>query len=216
MKIDSITNMHESHPFVRKQNQEFELMELPYSVQALEPHMSRETVELHHGKHQNTYVTNMNKFMKGTDYENMNLRDIVKASYEKDRGVFNNAAQNLNHIIFWNGMSPDKVEMPDTVSEALESAFGSVDSARDKFIDLGLKQFGSGWVWIVKKDGGLDIVNTPNGVNPIVFGQEPILGADVWEHAYYVDFRNDRKKYLETFWDELANWDYVNLQLSQA
>ena len=146
----------------------------------------------------------------------MNLRDIVKNSYEKDNSVFNNAAQNLNHIIFWNGMSPSKVSMPPAVAEALESAFGSVDSAKEKFIDLGLKQFGSGWVWIVKKDGGLDIVNTPNGVNPIVWGQEPILGADVWEHAYYVDFRNDRKTYLETFWDELANWDYVKLQLVQA
>ena len=113
-------------------------------------------------------------------------------------------------------MSPEKVEMPEPVTQALESAFGSVDSAREKFIDLGLKQFGSGWVWIVKKDGGLDIVNTPNGVNPIVWGQEPLLGADVWEHAYYVDFRNDRKTYLETFWDELANWDYVKLQLVQA
>ena len=216
MKIDNITTLYESHPFVRRQNQEFELMELPYQRQALEPHMSRDTIDLHYGKHHQTYVDNLNKFVAGTEYENMNLRDIVKNSYENNRSIFNNAAQNLNHILFWNCMSRFKVNMPETLEETLVRELTSLDDARGKFIDLGLKQFGSGWVWIVKKDGGLDIVNTPNGVNPIVFGQEPILGADVWEHSYYVDYKNDRKTYLETFWDELVNWDYVNVQLQQA
>ena len=217
MKIDNITTLYESHPFVRRQNQEFGLMELPYTRQALEPHMSRDTIDLHYGKHHQTYVDNLNKFMVDKDYANMNLRDIVKTSNERnDRAVFNNAAQNLNHVIFWNCMSPDKIEITKEVSEALGQNFDSIEKAREKFIDLGLKQFGSGWVWLVKKDGKLDIVNTPNGVNPIIFGQEPLMGADVWEHAYYVDYKNDRKTYLETFWDELTNWDYVNLQLNQS
>ena len=217
MKIDNITTLYESHPFVRRQNKEFELMELPYQRQALEPHMSRETLDLHYGKHHQTYVDNLNKFIDNKDYANMNLRDIVKTSNERnDRAVFNDASQNLNHIIFWNCVSPEKVQITKEVSEALEQNFDSIEKAREKFIDLGLKQFGSGWVWLVKKDGKLDIVNTPNGVNPIIFGQEPLMGADVWEHAYYVDYKNDRKTYLETFWDELTNWDYVNLQLNQS
>ncbi len=217
MKIGNITNLYESHPFVRKQNKEFELVELPFERQALEPHMSRETLDLHYGKHHQTYVDNLNKFMTDKDYADMNLRDIVKKSNERDdRSVFNNASQNLNHIIFWNCLSPKKFNIPSTLQATIIRELDSINEAREKFIDLGLKQFGSGWVWLVKKDGGLDIVNTANGVNPIIYGQEPLMGADVWEHAYYVDYKNDRKTYLETFWDELVNWDYVELQLNQA
>ena len=216
MKIDNITNMHESHPFVRKQNQEFELMELPYSTQALEPQMSRETVELHHGKHHQTYVTNMNKFIAGSDYENMNLRDIVKNSYEKDRGVFNNAAQNLNHIIFWNGMSPDKVEMPTAVAEALESAFGSLDSAREKFIDLGLKQFGSGWVYLILENGDMKFRTYSNADNPVGEDVDILAAFDVWEHSYYLDYKNDRKAHLTRVINELINYKFIESRLIEA
>ena len=133
MKIDNITTLYESHPFVRRQNQEFGLMELPYQRQALEPHMSRDTIDLHYGKHHQTYVDNLNKFMVDKDYANMNLRDIVKTSNERnDRAVFNNAAQNLNHVIFWNCMSPDKIEITKEVSEALGQNFDSIEKAREK------------------------------------------------------------------------------------
>ncbi|AWL12459.1 Superoxide dismutase [Saliniradius amylolyticus] len=187
----------------------FELPALPYEKNALEPHISAETLEFHYGKHHNTYVTKLNGLVEGTDMENKSLEEIIKSS---EGGVFNNAAQVWNHTFYWHSMSPNGGGEPSgAVAEAINSKWGSFADFKEAFNDKAANNFGSGWTWLVKKaDGSLDIVNTSNAGTPITDPNlTPLLTVDVWEHAYYIDYRNARPKYLEGFWN-LVNWDFAN------
>ncbi|GAA5540269.1 MULTISPECIES: superoxide dismutase [Brucella/Ochrobactrum group] len=196
----------------------FELPALPYDYEALAPFMSRETLELHHDKHHQAYVTNGNKLLEGSGLEGKSLEDIVKESYGKNQGLFNNAGQHYNHIHFWKWMKKGGGgnKLPGKLEKAIESDLGGFAKFREDFIAAGVGQFGSGWAWLSVKDGKLEISKTPNGENPLVHGAKPILGVDVWEHSYYVDYRNLRPKYLEAFVDSLINWDYVLEMYEQA
>ncbi|KAB2793349.1 superoxide dismutase [Brucella anthropi] len=189
----------------------FELPALPYDYDALAPFMSRETLELHHDKHHQAYVTNGNKLLEGSGLEGKSLEEIVKESYGKNQGLFNNAGQHYNHILFWKWMKKNGggKKLPGKLEKAIESDLGGYDKFRADFIAAGVGQFGSGWAWLSVKDGKLEISKTPNGENPLVHGATPILGVDVWEHSYYVDYRNLRPKYLEAFIDSLINWEFV-------
>lgn len=186
---------------------EHTLPPLPYPKEALEPHISRETLEFHYGKHHQAYVTNLNNLIKGTEFESASLEDIVRKS---SGGVFNNAAQVWNHTFYWNCMSPDGGGAPSgTLAEAINAKFGSYDQFKEAFTKSGIGNFGSGWTWLVKKaDGSLDIVNTSNAGSPITGDDKPLMTCDVWEHAYYVDYRNARPKYVEAFWN-VVNWDFA-------
>lgn len=196
----------------------FELPELPYDYDALAPYMSRETLEYHHDKHHLAYVTNGNKLLKGSEFENMALEDIVKASFGKNQGLFNNAAQHYNHCLFWKWMKKNGggKKLPAKLLKAIDSDLGGYDKFREDFLAAGAGQFGSGWAWLSVKNGKLEISKTQNGENPLVHGATPILGVDVWEHSYYIDYRNARPKYLEAFVDHLVNWDYVLELYEQA
>ncbi|ELT49808.1 MULTISPECIES: superoxide dismutase [Pseudomonadota] len=189
----------------------FELPALPYDYDALAPFMSRETLELHHDKHHQAYVTNGNKLLEGSGLEGKSLEEIVKESYGKNQGLFNNAGQHYNHIQFWKWMKKGGggKKLPGKLEKAIESDLGGYDKFREDFIAAGVGQFGSGWAWLSVKNGKLEISKTPNGENPLVHGATPILGVDVWEHSYYVDYRNLRPKYLEAFVDNLINWEFV-------
>ena len=189
----------------------FELPALPYDYDALAPFMSRETLELHHDKHHQAYVTNGNKLLEGSGLEGKSLEEIVKESYGKNQSLFNNAGQHYNHILFWKWMKKNGggKKLPGKLEKAIESDLGGYDKFRADFIAAGVGQFGSGWAWLSVKDGKLEISKTPNGENPLVHGATPILGVDVWEHSYYVDYRNLRPKYLEAFIDSLINWEFV-------
>ena len=189
----------------------FTLPPLPYAYDALGPHMSKETLEYHHDKHHQAYVTNGNNAIKGTEFENMSLEDIVKKSHGKNAAVFNNAGQHYNHTHFWRWMKPKGGgKIPGEVEKALKDSFGSIDKAKEDFIQAGVTQFGSGWAWLTLKDGKVAATKTPNGENPLVHGGKPILGVDVWEHSYYIDYRNRRPDYLKAFVENLINWDYVD------
>ncbi len=183
-----------------------ELMKLPFALDALEPQMSKETLEFHYGKHHQTYVTKLNGLIEGTDFENKSLVEIIKSS---EGGVFNNAAQVYNHDFFWNGLTPNGSDIPADVQSALTETFGSVEKFKEDFSNAAINNFGSGWTWLVKDASGkLSIVSTSNAGTPITQDLEPILTCDVWEHAYYIDTRNARPAYLENFW-KLVNWDFV-------
>ena len=192
----------------------FELPDLPYAYDSLAPYMSAETLEFHHDKHHNAYVTNGNKAIEGTQWANKSLEEIIVGTYDAaavaQNGIFNNISQLWNHNQFWEMMTPDAVKMPSEVEKALVESFGSVDAFKTEFSAAGAGQFGSGWAWLVKKaDGSLAITKTENGVNPLCFGQTALLGCDVWEHSYYIDFRNKRPAYLTNFLDNLVNWENV-------
>ncbi|WP_181704303.1 superoxide dismutase [Chthonobacter albigriseus] len=188
----------------------FELPDLPYSYDALGPYMSRETLEYHHDKHHLAYVNNGNNLLKGTEWENASLEDVVKGSFGKNAGLFNNAGQHFNHIHFWKWMKPNGGgAIPGELAKKIDEDLGGLEKFRTDFIQAGVTQFGSGWAWLSLKDGKLVIQKTPNGENPLVHGATPLLGVDVWEHSYYIDYRNLRPKYLEAFFDNLVNWDYV-------
>lgn len=189
----------------------FELPALPYDYEALQPYMSRETLEYHHDKHHQAYVTNGNKLLQGSGLEGKSLEEIVKASFGKNQGLFNNAAQHYNHTHFWKWMKRNGggKKIPGKLLKAIDSDLGGYDKFREDFLAAGAAQFGSGWAWLAVKNGKLEISKTPNGENPLVHGATPILGVDVWEHSYYIDYRNARPKYLEAFVDHLINWDYV-------
>ena len=194
----------------------FTLPELPYAYDALAPHMSAETLEFHHDKHHNAYLTVMNEMIGGTDYESMSIEDIVRKSYSDNPKLFNQAAQYYNHVHFWNWMSPNGGgSVPGALEAKINEDLGSMDELRAAFIDAGKTQFGSGWAWLSLKDGKLSVSNSPNGENPLIQGAVPILGVDVWEHSYYIDYRNARPAYLEAWFDNLANWDYAG-QLFEA
>ena len=194
----------------------FTLPELPYSYDALQPYMSKETLEFHHDKHHQAYVTNGNNLMKGTEYENMSVEEVVKASFGKNQGVFNNAGQHFNHIHFWKWMKASGGGKPSgAVEKGLMESFGSMEGFTKAFIEAGTTQFGSGWAWLAVKGGKLEVMKTPNVENPLVHGASPVLGVDVWEHSYYIDYRNRRPDYLKAFVENLVNWDHVD-ELYQA
>jgi len=193
----------------------FELPDLPYAHDALaDLGMSKETLEYHHDLHHKAYVDNGNKLIAGTEWEGKSLEEIVKGTYAAgsvaQNGIFNNASQHWNHMQFWEMMGPTGRAMPSELEKAIVDSFGSVDAFRDEFCAAGAGQFGSGWCWLVKdSDGGLKVTKTENGVNPLCFGQTALLGCDVWEHSYYIDFRNKRPAYLTNFLDNLVNWENV-------
>ena len=194
----------------------FTLPELPYSYDALSPYMSKETLEFHHDKHHQAYVTNGNNLLKGTEFEDKTVEEVVKGSYGQHQGLFNNAGQHYNHIHFWQWMKPNGGGKPSgAVEKALTDSFGSLEAANKALVDAGTTQFGSGWAWFAVKDGRIEVMKTANGENPLVHGAHPILGVDVWEHSYYIDYRNRRPDYLKAFVENLVNWDHVD-ELYQA
>ena len=188
-----------------------ELPALPYAKDALAPVISAETIDYHYGKHHQAYVTNLNNLIPGTEFENASLEEIVLKS---SGGIFNNAAQVWNHTFYWNGLSPNGGGEPTgALADAIDAAFGSFDEFKDAFIKSGIGNFGSGWTWLVKNDdGSVEIVNTSNAATPLTDGKTPLLTIDVWEHAYYVDYRNARPNYLTAYWN-LVNWDFVQKNL---
>ncbi|HSH42925.1 MAG TPA: Fe-Mn family superoxide dismutase [Arenicellales bacterium] len=187
---------------------EHKLPDLPYAKDALSPYISAETLEYHHGKHHQAYVDKLNNLIPGTEYEDMELEDIVRKA--PAGGLFNQAAQVWNHTFYWNSMSPDGGKEPSgDLGSAIKSAFGSYDDFKQQFQEKAVGNFGSGWTWLVaKSDGKLDIVNTDDAENPMRQDLKPILTCDVWEHAYYIDYRNARPKYVEAFFN-LVNWDFA-------
>jgi len=185
----------------------FTLPPLPYAMDALAPTISQETLEFHYGKHHQTYVTNLNNLVAGTEFESATLEDVVKKS---SGGVFNNAAQIWNHTFYWNSLSPNGGGEPGgKLAEAINAKWGSSAAFKEAFNKSAAGNFGSGWTWLVKKaDGSLDIVNTSNAATPLTTDDVPLLTCDVWEHAYYIDYRNARPKYLESYWN-IVNWDFA-------
>lgn len=185
----------------------FELPPLPYDKKALEPYISAETLEFHHGKHHLAYVNNLNKLVPGTEFEGKSLEEIIKKA---EGGIFNNAAQVWNHTFYWHCMGPNAGGMPSgTLMQKIQKAFGDFDKFKEQFTASAMTRFGSGWAWLVKNsNGALEIMSTPNAGNPMTEGKTPLLTCDVWEHAYYIDTRNDRAKYVSHFW-HLVNWNYV-------
>jgi Fe-Mn family superoxide dismutase len=187
---------------------EHTLPALPYALDALAPHISRETLEFHHGKHHQAYVTNLNGLIKGTEFESMSLEDIVRKS---SGGVFNNAAQIWNHTFYWSSLSPKGGGVPTgALATAINAKWGSFDAFKEAFNKSAVGNFGSSWTWLVKKpDGSLDIVNTSNAATPITGADTPLITCDLWEHAYYIDYRNSRPNYLGGYWN-LVNWDFAS------
>ncbi|MCA3562286.1 MAG: superoxide dismutase [Aestuariivirga sp.] len=196
-----------------------ELPALPYAYDALGAYMSKETLEYHHDKHHMAYVTNGNNALKDSPLASKSVEEICKIAFaEKNAPLINNVGQHYNHVHFWNWMKPNGggKKIPAKLQAAIDADLGGYDKMRTDFIQAGVTQFGSGWAWIAKKDGKLVIMKTPNGENPLMHGASPILGCDVWEHSYYIDYRNLRPKYLEAFVDNLVNWDYVDEMFSKA
>jgi superoxide dismutase, Fe-Mn family len=194
----------------------FELPPLPYALDALEPHMSEKTLSFHHGKHHQTYVTTLNKLVEGTELDGKSLEEVILAA---DPGpLFNNSGQVWNHTFYWSCMTPGTPGEPDgELKTALEQSFGSVDNFKQEFVDKGKTLFGSGWTWLVKGDGGrLEIMQTANADLPLKHGKTALLTVDVWEHAYYLDFQNARPAFLETWVENLINWEFVAQNLSKA
>jgi len=185
-----------------------ELPALPYAKDALVPHISEETLEFHYGKHHQTYVTNLNNLIAGTSFESASLESIVERS---EGGMFNNAAQIWNHTFYWNSLSPNGGGEPTgALADAIVAKFGSFDAFKAEFTKCAVTTFGSGWAWLVKNaDGSIELVSTSNAGCPLTNGQTPLLTCDVWEHAYYIDYRNARPKYLEAFW-ALVNWEFAS------
>lgn len=189
----------------------FELPPLPYARDALAPHISAETIDYHYGKHHQTYVTNLNNLVPGTEFESKSLEEIVKTS---SGAIFNNAAQVWNHTFYWNSLSPRGGGEPEgRLADAIKKSFGSFPNFKEEFTKVALGTFGSGWAWLVERpDGSLGIVSTSNAGTPLTGPDRPLLTCDVWEHAYYVDYRNARAKYVEAFWN-LVNWDFAASQM---
>ena len=196
-----------------------ELPALPYAYDALGPYMSKETLEFHHDKHHMAYVTNGNNLLKDSPLASKSIEEICVAAHaEKIAGLVNNVGQHYNHNHFWHWMKPNGGgnKLPAKLAAAVDADLGGYDKMRADFVQAGLTQFGSGWCWIAVKGGKLVIMKTPNGENPLMHGASPILGCDVWEHSYYIDYRNARQKYLEAFVDNLVNWEYVEAMHAKA
>ena len=198
----------------------FELPALPYEKDALEPHMSANTFDFHHGKHHNTYVVNLNGLLDGSDLAGKSLEEIIMATAgdSSKAGMFNNAAQVWNHTFFWNSMKPGGGGAPSgDLAAKIDADFGSLDDFKEAFKQAGATQFGSGWAWLVVGDGSkLEVVKTPNAENPMTQGKTPLLTCDVWEHAYYLDYQNRRPDFLAAFLDHLVNWDFAAENLANA
>ena len=190
----------------------FELPQLPYAYDALEPHIDKETMEIHHTKHHNTYVTNLNCAVEGTEFADLSIEDLMKKINEvpadKKTAVINNGGGHYNHSLFWTLLAPGK-EAKGEVVDAIIAKFGSLDEFKAQFADAAAKRFGSGWAWLVVNNGELEIVSTPNQENPLMEGKTPVLGLDVWEHAYYLNYQNKRPDYVKAFWN-VVNWEKVN------
>ena len=186
---------------------EHKLPELPYAMDALQPHISKETLEYHYGKHHNAYVNNLNNLIKGTEFQDQSLEDIIKKS---SGGIFNNAAQVWNHTFYWHCMSPNSEGRPEgNLAKAIEAKFGTFDDFKKQFSQAAATLFGSGWAWLVKnQDGSIELTTTGNAGTPMTSGKTALLTCDVWEHAYYIDYRNARPSYIEHFWN-LVNWKFV-------
>ncbi len=194
----------------------FELPDLPFAKDALEPHISANTFDFHHGKHHNTYVVNLNNMVGDTDMASQSLEDIMKATAgdASKAGIFNNAAQVWNHTFFWNSMRPNGGGEPSgAVADAINAAFGSYADFKEAFKTAGATQFGSGWVWLAAKDGKVEVIKTPNAECPLTDGYTPLITCDVWEHAYYLDYQNRRPDFLDAFLTHLVNWDFANANL---
>ena len=189
----------------------FELPALPFAYDALAPLMSKETLEYHHDKHHKTYVETANKLLKDSGLEGKSLEDVIIASHrdEKLKKLYNNAAQHWNHSQLWLSLKKDSGEPKGALTKAIDSAFGGLEAFKKNFVSEGMAQFGSGWVWLAASNGKLEILKTANADNPLTAGKTVLLVCDVWEHAYYIDYRNAREKYLQTFTDHLANWAHA-------
>jgi len=190
----------------------FELPKLDYNNNALSPIMSEETLDLHHGKHHQTYINNLNNFIKGTDMESMTLENIIlNSSKDKTKvGIFNNASQHWNHNLFWKCMKPNGGgTMPSKLKKRILDNFGSIEKFKKDFIEAGTTQFGSGWCWLSIQNDKLVVTKTANAANPLIDNMKPILGCDVWEHSYYIDYKNRRPEYLKNFFEKLINWEFV-------
>jgi Fe-Mn family superoxide dismutase len=207
MKVDQVADD------INVAGKKFTLMELPYSESALEPYMGRETLRTHHGKHHQTYIDKLNDLISGTEYENKSLKEIITQSRDDNDGIFNNAGQNYNHIIFWQSMTPKYEDPSEELQNRIEKNFGSMEGFKSQFVDAGMKRFGSGWIFLVLEDGELKWKTTSNADNPIGDEVEVLLSCDIWEHSYYLDFKNDRKKYLENWIDHLVNYKFVESKL---
>jgi Fe-Mn family superoxide dismutase len=197
----------------------YELADLPYAYDALDPYISAKTLEFHHDKHHAAYVTNYNNLTKDTDLADKPIEEVIKATYNDSSkgGIFNNGAQAWNHTFFWNSLKPGGGGAPTgAVAEKINSDLGGYDKFKEEFKKAATTQFGSGWAWLVLDNGTLKIVNSPNAVNPLALGQTPLLTLDVWEHAYYLDYQNKRPDFIDAFLNNLLNWDFVNQNLSAA
>ncbi len=197
----------------------FQLPDLPYDYEALAPYMSSKTLHLHHDKHHQAYVTNLNNLIEGTEFANRSLEEIVTGSFGDNakQGIFNNAGQHWNHNLFWRIMKKGGGGSPGgELARRLDDAFGSFDAFKEQFKTAAVTQFGSGWAWLAVDGDALKVVKTPNGENPLVQGMKPVLGLDVWEHSYYVDYENRRPEYVAAFLNNLVNWDEVEAELQKA
>ena len=195
----------------------FTLPDLLYPHDALQPYMSRETLEFHHDKHHAAYVNTGNTLLKDSEWEGKSVEEVVQGTFGVNQALFNNAGQHYNHIHFWQWMRPNGGgSVPGSLQRKIDEDLGGVEKMKADFTQAGVSQFGSGWCWIALKDGKLTIMKTPNGENPLVHGAKPILGCDVWEHSYYIDYRNARPKYLEAWFDNLVNWEHVELMFDEA
>lgn len=196
----------------------FEQPPLPFATDALEPYgMKAETFEYHYGKHHKAYVDNLNKLVAGTDLDSKSLEEVIKSTYNDDSkaGIFNNAAQVWNHTFFWNSLKPGGGGAPTgDLAAKIDASFGSYDKFKEAFSNAAATQFGSGWAWLVDDNGTLTVTKTPNAVNPLAMGKKALLTLDVWEHAYYIDFRNARPAFIANFLDKLVNWDFVAANLA--
>ena len=194
----------------------FELPPLPYAKNALEPIISAQTLDVHHGKHHKSYVEKLNKLIAGTDFEKMDLREIISATKGKDKKIFNNAAQHFNHSFFWNCMSPSPKKISNGLNGVLARAFGSLEDFQKKFTKEAEELFGSGWVWLTQDiSGELHIRTAHNACNPLTDNEVPLLTLDVWEHAYYLDYKNERPRFAEHFW-KIVNWEFVESELNRS
>ena len=198
----------------------FTLPQLPYAHDALEPHIDKETMQIHHGKHHQAYVDNLNKAIAGGEHENKNLEDLVRGAGSISPAVRNNGGGHWNHSFFWDSLAPNAGGQPEgKLAEAINTAFGSFDAFKEKFNNAGMTRFGSGWAWLIVKDGKLEVSSTPNQDNPLMDVAEvkgnPVLGVDVWEHAYYLKYQNKRADYLNAFWN-VVNWKKVSERFENA
>ena len=194
----------------------FSLPDLPYAYDALGPYMSRETLEYHHDKHHLAYVNNGNNAIKGTEWEGKPIEEIIKGSFGKTPAIFNNIGQHYNHSLYWLSMKPNGGgAIPGELEKALNDSFGSVDKAKEELAQAAVTQFGSGWAWLSLKDGKLEITKTGNAESPLVHGAKPLLTVDVWEHAYYIDYRNRRPDFVKAVLDNLINWEFAAEQFGK-